>query len=254
MPEIRTVHLFPEDPNQIAKRLQMQAQQDARTNKLVPLYVTWTRDVPQIEAQAALQGVFDVVAASGQRREVLAFGPQQFGQGEYSNSDWYVEEAYNRQHLRRDLGYGPQVVPSNIISLFHQEPWQREPHWEVFILNRDLTSGEPDNNFVFGETNISFPASVQSIRRLIVEVSDPVLRASMVRRLLRHEVGHMFGLTNRNFHVEEKLGKHCTNICTMRQGMSVPEWAQQAVQEERLGIHFCGDCQTELSTSRFLRM
>ncbi len=246
MAEIRTVYV-PEDPNQKAKRLKMQSQQEVRSNQLVPLYVSWTSDVPIFEAGAALEGVHDVVIASKQAREVYTFGSQQFGQGEYSSPDWYVEKALSNQHLRRDAGYGSQVVPRFIISLFHQEPWQSQPHWEVFILNRDLNAGEPGNNFVFGETDTSFPASVQSIRRLMVEVSDPSLRALMVRRLLRHEVGHMFGLTSRNFSVEEKLGKHCTNVCTMRQGLSVQEWTAQAKEEERIGVHFCGDCQHELN-------
>ena len=254
MPEITTVRLLDEDPNERARRLQMRVQQEVRSNQLVPIYVTWTSDIPQAEAQAALQGVLDVTTASGQRREVFALGSQKFGRGEFSSTDWYAEKALEDQTLRRDVGYGLQIVPSNIIRLFHQEPWQAQPHWEVFILNRDLNSGEADNNFVFGETDVSFPASIQSIRRLTVEVTDPKLRASMVRRLLRHEVGHMFSLTYRSFNVEEKLGKHCTNICTMRQGMSVGEWAEQTLQEENRGIHFCCDCLNELNASRFLRL
>ena len=68
-----------------------------------------------------------------------------------------------------------------------------------------------------------------------------------VKRLLRHEVGHMLGLVERDHHVEDKLGLHCTNICTMRQGLSVPEWLQQAKEEEKHGVQFCSCCMNDLS-------
>lgn len=56
-----------------------------------------------------LQGVYDTVQASRQNREVVVLGSQRFGTGDYSSPDWYIEQAYRNQRLRRDAGFGPQV-------------------------------------------------------------------------------------------------------------------------------------------------
>lgn len=122
-----------------------------------------------------------------------------------------------------------------------------------FILNTDLTSGEEGNNFVFGTTDTQFPFSVQSVIRMDRGfISNDVSKEDLVRRLLRHEVGHMFGLPRcrRGRNLTEMLGTHCTNICTMRQGLSIEEWVQQYRQEKASRIHFCVDCKSDLDIAR----
>lgn len=221
---------------------------ELRTNFLVPIYLMWSSDVPPAEAQAATQGVFDAVNASGQRRQVVNMGSTTWGRGDYSSADWYLNKALETQGEVRDRGCGKQVNASILINQFYEEPWQEKPHWEVSIVNKDLYM--EGTNFVFGATRPEFAASVQSVRRLIDSVSDKELRSEMIRRLLRHEVGHMFGLPGRNFNVEQKLGSHCTNVCTMRQGMSIPEWAKLTQEENRQNVHFCQDCINVLSQKR----
>ncbi len=223
---------------------EMARRAELRHDYLVPLYVMWSSNVPLPEAQAALHGVVDAVNASGQRREIVALGSRPWSEGAFSNADWYVEEARRRQQEVRNLGHGQQLNVDHLIHQFYEEPWQANPHWEVAIVNTDLYAD--GTNFVFGVTQPDFAASVQSVRRLIDSVRAGELRTAMVRRLLRHEVGHMFGLPGRNYHVEQKLGRHCTNVCTMRQGMSLPEWAQLTQQEERYQVHFCNDCMSDL--------
>lgn len=222
---------------------------ELRRDYLVPLYVMWSSDVPQPEAQAALRGVVDAVNASGQRRDIVTLGSGQWSEGAFSSADWYVQEAARRQRDVRNLGHGQQINVNNLTHQFYEEPWQENPHWEVAIVNTDLYAD--GTNFVFGVTQPDFAASVQSVRRLIDSVPAGELRSAMVRRLLRHEVGHMFGLPSWNRrNTEEKLGTHCTNVCTMRQGISIPEWAQLTQQEVRNNVHFCGDCQHDLTTVR----
>lgn len=227
---------------------------DLRSNHLVPIYVMWTSDVPQREALAGLQGVYDTVQASRQNREVVALGSQRFGTGDYSSPDWYIEQAYRNQRLRRNAGFGPQVDVGQVMQLFYKEPWQVYPHWEVFIVNHDLNDTDRNGNylnFVFGATDTEFAASVQSVTRLMASVQNEPLRLSMTRRLLRHEVGHMFGLPNRRYNIEQSLGAHCANnICTMRQGLSIEEWADLTVSEERQGTHFCNDCVADLGRTK----
>lgn len=224
-------------------------QQEMRSSFLVPVYVIWTSNVPPQEAQVALQGVRDAVRASGQDREVVSFGSKPWSAGDFGSADWYLQEA-NRRHPKeiRNGPYGPQLWTWNFMRLFHKEPWQVTPHWEVAIVNQDLYAA--GTNFVFGETDVSFPASLNSLRRFVEEIPDVPLRLAVVRRLLRHEVGHMLGLPGRNYRVEEKLGPHCTNVCTMRQGMSLPEWAKLTREEERQGTHFCRDCMNDFAMLR----
>lgn len=221
---------------------------ELRRDYLVPLYVMWSSDVPQPEAQAALNGVADAVNASGQRRGLVVLGSRQWSEGAFSSADWYLQEAIKRQREVRNLGHGQQVNVNNLTHQFYEEPWQATPHWEVSIVNTDLYAD--GTNFVFGVTQPDFAASVQSVKRLVDSVPAGELRTAMVRRLLRHEVGHMFGLPGRNYNVEQKLGTHCTNVCTMRQGMSLPEWAQLTQQEVRNNVHFCNDCMNDLRRVR----
>lgn len=229
---------------QVRHNPEMVRRTELRHDYLVPIYVMWSSDVPLLEAQAALNGVADAVSASGQRREIVALGSRQWSEGAFSSADWYVQEARRRQHEARNLGYGQQLNVDSLTRQFYEEPWQANPHWEVAIVNTDLYAD--GTNFVFGITQPDFAASVQSVRRLIDSVPAEELRTAMVRRLLRHEVGHMFGLPGRNYNVEQKLGLHCTNVCTMRQGMSLPEWAQLTQQEEKHNVRFCNDCASDL--------
>lgn len=227
--------------------------QEMRRDYLVPLYVMWTSNVPKDVTQVALQGVLDVVSASGQERSTFVYGSTRFGVEGYSSADWYLEEALRRHPVPKEAGLGPQVLSAQIGALFEEEPWQQtRPHWEVLIINQDLTSRRRGEylNFVFGSTDSAFPWTVQSIIRVMKLVGDPDLRNEMIRRLLRHEVGHMFGLPGRSFGIEENLGPHCINVCTMKQGLSIEEWADATMEENRRGIHFCQDCLNDLQRMR----
>lgn len=200
--------------------------------------MAWTSDVPAHEARAALLGVQDALKASGQDRKLVTYGSSTWGQGAYSNADWYIEQAKRTQKFHRNAGFGPQVTVDRLVELLHDEPWQSNPHWDVLITNHDLTGIQKDGsylNFCFGSTFKGL-ASIQSTRRLLESMPAGSLREEMVRRLLRHEVGHMFGLVGRRERVIQKLGLHCANICTMRQGMSLTEW--KGLTQEEQGYSF----------------
>lgn len=242
-------------PGQIAWDNEMARRRELRDNYLVPVYVMWTSDVPEEEGRAGLEGVKDVLTASGQNRELSNLGSTRWWGTEYSSADWYIEEAVRRGALIRNPNHGGlQVVAQRLAQLFDSEPWQVIPHREVMIVNRDLTTGDSGENYVFGVTawtNEFTPYSIQSVTRLEREITDKETRLRVIRRLLRHEVGHMFGLPSfGRKNTEMKLGRHCTNVCTMRQGMSSDEWITQLRQEERAGVQFCGDCMSDLARSR----
>lgn len=234
---------------QIGPNPEFRRRAELRWNALVPIYFMVTPDVPRPEANAALQGVRDVMVASGQDRTLVNFGSRSFGNGPYQSPNWYINEAFRRQGLRRDAGHGMQIDVGEIVPLFGEEPWQENPHWEVFVVGKDLNSRGFDGNyinFVFGTTYPDFAASVQSVRRIIDGVPAGPLRQEMIRRLLRHEVGHMFWLPSRSERTTQSLGKHCTNICTMRQGLSLEEWRDQLHEETRHNVMFCNDCMGDL--------
>lgn len=251
--QIRTIRVNA-TPQERAKNQEMARRQELRMDYLVPIYVTWTSNVPSTEAQAATQGVRDTLAASGQKRDLVIFGSQAYAANPttpFSSPDWYTQQALQTQNLRSDVGFGPQIDVNEIMRLFYQEPYQENPHWEVFITNHDLNSKDQNGryiNFVFGSTQPTFPASVQSITRLMRETQPGNMRNEMIRRLLRHEVGHMFWLPSRDRNTEQNLGKHCTNdVCTMKQGLSIPAWTHLTQEENRRGIQFCGDCSADFA-------
>ena len=80
----------------------------------------------------------------------------------------------------------------------------------------------------------------------IESVYSPELSLRMWRRLVRHESGHLFGLDSREFSCEDNLRRYCTNICTLRQGVSLVVWKELTGEEDAKGIDFCEDCATEL--------
>lgn len=241
-----------EDP----RNTELQRRAELRRGSLVPVYFMHTSDVPKREARAALAGVIDAMRAAGQERQLHNFGAARFseGTGAYSSPDWYVQEAYRRQPLRRVADHGPQIDVEQVDRLFRDEPYQQNPHWEVMVTGYDLNARAGENgeyiNFVYGMTNTDFPSSVQSVRRHLDELPEGNLRDAVIRRLLRHETGHMFKLPIRQENTEEMLGAHCTNICTMRQGMSMDEWVYLTVDEIKNEVHFCEDCTHDLAASK----
>lgn len=231
-----------EDP-----QAQERAEQRAMRHEfMVPVYICMSTDVPLAAARAAVRGVQEAVAASGQEREIHLFRNDWAPPGPHNGPNWYIEEAARRWGTRESRGHGPQVDVENVMRLLYQDPHQKRPHWDVVVTNVDLHMGA-GTNFVFGAADYSFPVSVQSVRRFVDTIRDPAVLDAAIARLLRHEVGHMLGLPNRDHHVEDKLGLHCTNVCTMRQGMSVPEWTRKAVEEHNAGVGFCECCKDDLA-------
>lgn len=248
-PPIKTMPLTPERQ---ALQREFTRRWEIRQGFLVPIHIMWTRDVPEDATRYAQAGVLDTMIASGQDRNVAIIGSETIVPGDFENSDWYVNTAYSKQSLRRDVGFGPQLDTGQFGQLFATEPLQADPHWDVLIVNNDLNSMVNGEfiNFVYGVTNPDFPYSVQSVRRILEGgIKDRDLTLAMIRNLLRHEVGHMFGLVRRSDAVEN-LGSHCPNICSMRQTLNLRELAENTIAVEKTGQHFCDDCMAELVASK----
>lgn len=110
-----------------------------------PVYISHTRNVQDTYVAAALGAVRRVAEIAGVDIPVRYFGAFNTGDGPYGSVEWYVQRAWNPQ--RRQLN------ASHMLNLSRMEHWQEhEPHYELWITQLDLWSGEDRNNFVYGLT------------------------------------------------------------------------------------------------------
>jgi hypothetical protein len=68
--------------------------------------------------------------------------------------------------------------------------------------------------------------------------------------IVMHNIGHVFGLIpiTRHHAAEENYGKHCTNICVMRQGfLEMKLWNQFTKDRLTSGNPFCKQCVENLN-------
>lgn len=114
-----------------------------------------------------------------------------------------------------------------------------DPHFEVFLTKKDIF-GDDQTNWIFGVSQEDH-AGVYSFNRFVGKLADETAKT-----VIMHEVGHVFSLPARTSGaLEEKLGKHCTNRCLMRQGMSLAE--MRSITEDRLAGHaLCDLCRQDL--------
>ncbi len=214
--------------------------------------ICWTTGVKIAEASAVELGIWDVLQCIPGTFDVEIIGSA-------SNADSWQQHCIGESTSIRE--YGPQI--SETCLLFQVRKWlvnhvqannqrlgQLRPR-TVLVVDTDLTDGE--NQFLFAATRDkidSMPAaiSILSVTRFRA-IDSTERRRKLLQRLSRHEFGHALGLVPeaRQASTEEKIGLHCTNPCTMRQGMSLEEFEQLSQEEEQARILFCPEC------TRYLR-
>lgn len=241
------------------------------TSAKLPIVVTWTSDVPIYAVQASLVGIQDVLNASHEKRDLILVGTNGVSAYEYPGADRIVKQAISRQREHPSGPHGDQLILDDLKLILHSQKWKALPHWDVMILNQDVT-GRSDGkliNWAFGQTNYGHDnqwqiMSMQSLTRILRQNWDETTKASAIRLLLRHEVGHMFGLPvmhdvlselpQRKDQLNESLGSHCTNLCSMRQCLTVKKMLDLAEElEESEAPDFCGECQSELDAANKYR-
>jgi predicted Zn-dependent protease len=248
VPRIRFGIREEQSPEESRRIAELNQQQYVRLNYAVPIFISITGDVPQNLANAAISGVLKAISHSKQERTVQLFN-QPWGIGAHSSPEWYVKEAERRNSApERNLGYGNQINARHLLDALVRDPYQSNPHWDILVFNKDLYSDVDRTNFQFGATYSGFPVCMQSVVRFANSNLSEHVKYLAVERLLAHEMGHMFGLVNREHHRERSLGGHCTNVCLMRQGLSLDEFVRQTVEEHTKGIDFCECCQSDLDT------
>lgn len=218
-----------------------------RTN-IRPVFVMCEEGVSSPQLGAVIKGIREVLEIGDIEREVevrslgiwrdLGYHKETVLVA-WKSVDWYVDDA--RRATPHQTG---QINGDRFITLLLNEPWQElEPHYDVVVLRSDLWA--EGTNFVIGLAVKGY-ATVISVNRF--QALPMKEQLDCITTEAAHEVGHVFGLVSdeRTENVEMSLGKHCTNRCTMRQGLNVPtDW--QAITRDRLrhGM-FCAQCEKDL--------
>lgn len=139
---------------------------------------------------------------------------------------WYLDAVGKKQsrslNCSPGYGYGSQIDVGLMFDLFEDELLDKNrlpPHLRVMMLNRDLYGAGADWGLGLTDSNLGLLA----VSPKILEGKYPEeLALNMWRRLVRHEAGHLFGLVKRDYSYEEKLGRHCTNVCCMSNNLFTP--------------------------------
>jgi len=189
-----------------------------------PIYVVCESGIPSRLVQVVIEGiqeVLDLARVMDARVEVKNFGiwrenPWQ-ADGQllpHRSVDWYLQ--LSRENSRP----GNQLSTVYLMHAMLVEPLQiTQPHYDVMILHSDIYW--KDCSFIIGQAMAGI-LSIVSVHRFLS--LDPELGEGCVKTETMHEIGHMFGLPDErrgDGTTQESIGLHCTNICVMRQGLTV---------------------------------
>ena len=156
----------------------------------------------------------------------------------YQSVDWYLKNG--KQNSRNNYQLNADLM---LLSLT-REPWKKTlSHYDIMAIHSDMYSGK--SNFVIGlaRTYDSTIISTNKFKEL-----DDKTRYECIKTETMHELGHVFGLipNYRTNNIEFSLGKHCTNTCIMRQGLTLPrDWVNMTKDRLKYGP-LCNDCQIDL--------
>jgi hypothetical protein len=229
--------------------------QDARASvRRQTIYVLATSNVPPEIPDLVVQGLEKIIRETGRSIQVVK---EESGAAQgYRPSDWYQDEAL----LDKEYRHGRQANAGAIIDLLRSHDTTKD-HFVVFLADADLTSGDENNNFVYGLS--SYPYIVVSARRFLDwkevrrggypgEIFDQA-----VSLMAAHEFGHYLDLAQRNFNCWGNTGtlleNHCkgeSGDCLMQQVNVNAEGCHTAEEEAELIFTrerwLCPDCAAEI--------
>ncbi len=205
---------------------------------MTKVQICWTSGVTEAEMSAVRTAVNDVLnhVSPDFSVEVAA---------EACEADSWVASC----RTQNERGYGPQIDATCVLT--NQIPATLAKYQisrlTVVLTEADITAS--GNKFLFGAEQPVGPLKVGAILS-VARLLESAMAEQVLRRLARHEFGHALGLIpeSRSTNVATEVGLHCTNVCTMRQGMCLAEFEDLTQEEERANVDFCGECLDYLKT------
>lgn len=217
------------------------------TQTIRPLRVMHQQGVTNIQLRPVLDGINEVLGLAMVKDRIQIYQLENWRAPNYKKGstlvpqkslEWYLQES------KASNSKSGQINARNLLGELmlanHELP---QLTYTLVVLLSDLVA--PKVGFVAGG-GMRGVGVVISLHRFLPLVTP--LDAECIKTLTMHEVGHMFGLIpdDRTIDVEMSLGKHCTKICTMRQGLSVPrDWRKMTQDRLRHGP-YCQICQNDL--------
>ena len=178
-----------------------------------------------------------------------------------SKDEFHIRVVDSRDKLYQDLRWyeysewlpeRKQLIADDIfLNLILDHSKEQNSRLDVVVLGKDMTAIDNKHdgkwlNFLFGlgGSRIAIVSTYQFRHHL----ENKKLRNLCLRRNIFHQVFHAFGLIPewRKTKIDNSLGLHCSNICVMRQGLSVCEWKNNVIQEREKGIVLCHQCKKDL--------
>ncbi len=212
-----------------------------------PIYFIHGEKIKSFQARAVIGGIREALAVAEvdhliRIREFGAWRTQQWKiKGTltpHQSVDWYV--AQGRIHSARTN----QVNARAIVDSFVGEPWQKtKAHYDVVLISDDMYEDGVD--FIVGRAKQDVGV-VLSVARLLG--LDSVTQYECLKTLAMHEISHVFGLPprDRTVAIDARLGRHCANLCVMRQGLVFPKDLIQMSDDRADFGAFCSLCHVAL--------
>ena len=235
------------DINQKIKQDIINRVKSAKKNRIKPVYIMSQPGLSNLEKDAVLDGVSEIIDMAKIKGIIIKdFGtwrsPDYLSKNgilkEYNSVDWYIQKG--KETSRNDY----QINAREILDLLSNEPWKKhQDHYDVIIAKEDIY--QVNLNFIIG---CAKPRGDTIISTFRFNELDDRMKYECIKTEAMHEICHVFGMISegRTENVEYSLGKHCTNICIMRQGVNVPtDWIN--ITNDRLKYNaLCNQCKTEL--------
>lgn len=203
-----------------------------------PIFIVYDSQIQSHDVKAILDGIAVILQIAGVANNIAVknFGVWNRSSRSYENIGWYIKKGFN-PNVRKN-----QIDASAVLTECFNEPWQKiTPHYDVMALSHDLYAD--NGNFIFGIGQQGFGTVLSPFRYRCdnVEAEYELLKTAVI-----HELGHVFGLVdNSRKDLDYRLGPHCKNRCTMRQGISLEEWAVITNDRMQHGT-FCSRCVSDL--------
>jgi predicted Zn-dependent protease len=218
------------------------------------IYVFPVSTVPDETIKLVVEGLREIIKETGRSVEVTTASPD-IDAG-YQTPEWYQEQTM----LNKERAHGKQSNASVIVDLLRSHD-KKNDSFIVLITSSDLTTGQPENNFIYGLS--SYPYIVISARRFLDDKQNhwgkyaDEIYDEAVSLMAAHEFGHYLDLVQRHFNswigTGEIVDNHCkgeNGTCLMQQSDVDMPGCTTSLEQAKLIFHrerwLCPDCAAEV--------